>query len=403
MNQRANRTFVCSVLYLDLVGYSTQSVTAQLKLKQTLNGLLREVLRELAAVDRIVLEVAGGLVVSFLGRPADALFVALDLRQKMAAERGPDEAVAPVRIGINLGPVRVVDEPGGQINLLGDGISVAERIMNFADPDTVLVSRSYYEVLRRELPEFEPVFRFEGTRTDRQVREHSVFTVDLAGAALLRANMAPGWRARPAIPPRGAAAPTMTGADGRPAVAPDELRSGVLAAAVLIAMTIIVFAWTLRSVQRATPVAVDPLAAAPVAEETASPPAVETPAPPPARRTGGKRTPAAAPAVNEQATPVPDPAPTPAVAAPPPVSPAEAGGKAVVTLVGSPDVVVTLAIAPWGEVYLDGQYQGVSPPLKKLNVPTGWHDIEVRNTKFPVFQKRFEAKSGTPLRIEHRY
>lgn len=352
MNQRANRTFVCSVLYLDLVAYSTQSVTTQLKLKQALNGHLREVLGELAAVDRIVLDVAGGVVLSFLGRPADALLVALDLRQKMAAECTSEPAAA-VRIGINLGPVRVVDEPGGQFNLLGDGISVAERIMNFAEPGTILVSRSYYEVLCRQLPDFEPVFRFEGTRTDRQVREHAVFAVDVAAAALLRAKLPSGWRARPPSPPP---APTLAAAGGRALPGNDPLRRGVVAVALLMALTIVVFAWSLRSGQRPPP-ASDPLVAAAPAGERVT-------------------------------------------AAPPPV---ESVGKAVVAQVSHPEVAVTLAIAPWGEVYLDGQYQGVSPPLKKLKVPAGWHEIEIRNTRFPVVQKRFEAKSGTPLRIEHRY
>lgn len=399
MNQRANRTFVCSVLFLDIVGYSTQSVTAQLKLKQTLNGLLREALSEVAAVDRIVLEIAGGVVVSFLGRPADALFVALDLRQRMAAAQSADDAAAPIRVGINLGPVRVVDEPGGQLNLVGDGISVAERIMNFADPDTLLVSRSFYEVLNRQLPDFEPVFHFEGTRTDRQVREHAVYIVDTDRAAALRARLAPGWRTGPANPFRPGVAPrAMAGAGGSPGFGPEPLRAGVLAVALSMGLVIIVGAWTVRSGQRPKPAAIDPLAvaAAPAAVVAVNAPAAAvtvSPAPPVARRAGARRSDATAPAVTANNSRAP--------AALPPA--ADAGGKAVVTQMGLAEVAVTLAIGPWGEVYLDGQYQGVSPPLKKLTVAPGWHDIEIRNSTFPVFQRRFEAKSGTPLRIEHRY
>lgn len=402
MNQRANRTFVCSVLYLDIVDYSTQSVTAQLKLKQQLNGLLREALGEVAAVDRIVLEMTGGVMVSFLGRPSDALFVALDLRRKMAAAQSPDQPDGRVRAGINLGPVRVVDDPTGQLKLVGDGINVAERVMNFADPDTILVSRSYYEVLCRQLPDFAPVFRFEGTRTDRQVREHSVFTVDLAGADLLRANLPPAALQMPVGPRRWPGVPgRLLAAGGRH----DELRSGVLAAALLMAVAIVGSAWTLRREQGSTPAAIDPLAAATVAGPVAatvadgdaladsapSLPATLTPPAPVARQAGGKR-PAAAPAAANGRT-------APAMAP----SPAESAGRSVVTLMGVREVAVTLAIGPWGEVYLDGQYQGVSPPLKKLKVAPGWHDIEIRNTTFPVFQQRFEAKSGTPHRIEHRY
>jgi class 3 adenylate cyclase len=396
MNQRANRTFVCSVLYLDIVDYSTMSVTAQLKLKQQLNSLLREALGEVAAVDRIVLEMTGGVMVSFLGRPSDALFVALDLRRKMAAAQGPDEPAERLRAGINLGPVRVVDEPAGQLKLVGDGINVAERVMNFADPDTILVSRSYYEVLCRQLPDFEPVFRFEGTRTDRQVREHSVFTVDLAGADSLRANLPPAALKMPVGPRRWPGVPgRLLAAGGRPVGGYDELRSGVLAAALLMALAIVGGAWSVRHDQASSPGAIDPLAAAPAAAGDApvgSPPGSPATLAPPApelRPAGGQRS---APAAASDPAP---PATAPRLAEP--------AGRSVVTLMGHSEVAVTLAIGPWGEVYLDGQYQGVSPPLKKLNVAPGWHDIEIRNTTFPVFQQRFEAKSGIPLRIEHRY
>lgn len=402
MNQRANRTFVCSVLYFDIVDYSTQSVTAQLKLKQLLNSLLREALGEVAAVDRIVLEMTGGVMVSFLGRPSDALFVALDLCRKMAAAQSPDAPDGRGRAGINLGPVRIVDDPTGQLKLVGDGINVAERVMNFADPDTILVSRSYYEVLCRQLPDFAPVFRFEGTRTDRQVREHSVFTVDLAGADLLRANLPPAVLTMPVGPRRWPGVPgRLLAAGGRSVSRHDELRGGVLAAALLMALVIVAWAWSVRSDRGSPPAAIDPLAAATVAatkvdgdaraDGAPDLPATLTPPAPEARQAGGKRA-AAAPAAADNPT-------APAIAP----SLLEPGGKAVVTLMGIPDVAVTLAIGPWGEVYLDGQYQGVSPPLKKLNVAPGWHDIEIRNTTFPVFQQRFEAKSGTPLRIEHRY
>ena len=403
MNQRANRTFVCSVLFLDLVGYSTRPVTEQLKLKQRLSALLREALQDIAELDRIVLDVAGGVVVSFLGQPTDPLFVALDLSQGMALS-AEGEPAASVRIGINLGPVRVTSDFGGQLNVVGDGIGVAERIMSFAEGGHILVSRSYYEVLCRHAPDFERIFRFEGNRTDRQVREHSVFMVDPDGAMHLRS------RARTTL--AGRAAGQIRRLTGSRRVAPpdpatvSEVRTEVLVAALALATVIVATAWTVRSLRPST------------SGEASSPLPVLT-APPVGATAVVRSVPASGGAAVQS---VPDRLPltvsqvasntalsaviatAPPIVLAPTVVPRPVAPVAVQSApVVAPESVITLVIAPWGEVYLDGQLQGVSPPLKKLNVSPGRHEIEIRNTSFPVFRKSFEAKSGVPVRIEHRY
>ncbi|MFZ6751085.1 serine/threonine protein kinase [Undibacterium sp. Ren11W] len=40
---------------------------------------------------------------------------------------------------------------------------------------------------------------------------------------------------------------------------------------------------------------------------------------------------------------------------------------------------VSIAVSPWGEVYVDGQSRGVAPPLNKLSLPVGKHKIEIKN------------------------
>ena len=61
-------------------------------------------------------------------------------------------------MGINLGPVRLVKDLNGQTNILGDGINVGQRVMSFADPGQLLVSRSFYEVVSRLSDEYENLF-----------------------------------------------------------------------------------------------------------------------------------------------------------------------------------------------------------------------------------------------------
>lgn len=64
---------------------------------------------------------------------------------------------------------------------------------------------------------------------------------------------------------------------------------------------------------------------------------------------------------------------------------------------------VYLAISPWGEVYVDGQMAGVSPPLNMLRLPAGKHRIEIRNGKFPPYQRNIELIGDTRLRIKYKF
>jgi serine/threonine-protein kinase len=65
--------------------------------------------------------------------------------------------------------------------------------------------------------------------------------------------------------------------------------------------------------------------------------------------------------------------------------------------------MVTLAIQPWGEVYLDGKMAGVSPPLTKLKVPLGVHVIEVKNANFPVHKESVDIKADKNVSIRHKF
>src|SRR5437868_5111686 len=99
MSEAPGRTLVTSVLFLDIVGYSKKSVADQMNVKQRFNDSLAKSLTPIATSDRVILDTGDGAAVTFLGNPDDALFAGLML------QRSTD---LPVRMGINLGPVRLV-------------------------------------------------------------------------------------------------------------------------------------------------------------------------------------------------------------------------------------------------------------------------------------------------------
>ena len=167
-----SRTLVCSVLFLDIAGYSQHGVTEQIRLKERFNSTLAESLADLGAHERVVIDTGDGAAIAFLGDPEAALFAALAIFDNVGE--------VPVRMGINLGPVYVAKDINGHVNVIGDGINVAQRVMSFADKGELLVSRSFYEVVLLLSGEYSSMFQPLGTRSDKHNRSHEVYSVSQA-------------------------------------------------------------------------------------------------------------------------------------------------------------------------------------------------------------------------------
>ena len=176
--ERQSRTWLCSVVFLDIVGYTERAVTQQIDMKQHLQDLVAEAIADVPKSERLMVDTGDGAALCFLGDPEEALFAALNLRDRMTNMDGV-ETPFTVRIGINLGPVKVLKSLSGQQNPLGDGINNAQRVMSFAKPNQILVSRSFYDVIACLSQEYAQLFQFLGTRKDKHVKEHAVYEVRL--------------------------------------------------------------------------------------------------------------------------------------------------------------------------------------------------------------------------------
>jgi hypothetical protein len=181
MEERGNKTIMCSVLFLDIVEYSKKSVAGQISLKDRFNSYLSAAIRDVPMTDRIILDTGDGAAINFLGDVEDALKAALSLRESLLNEEPDVDHPLLVRMGINLGPVRLVRDINGQPNIVGDGINVAQRVMGFADAAQILVSRSYYDAVSRLSPQYAGMFHYQGSRTDKHVREHEVYAIGYPG------------------------------------------------------------------------------------------------------------------------------------------------------------------------------------------------------------------------------
>ncbi len=62
---------------------------------------------------------------------------------------------------------------------------------------------------------------------------------------------------------------------------------------------------------------------------------------------------------------------------------------------------LTIAIKPWGEVWIDGQKRGISPPLFKLQLRPGTYQLELRNPGLPSHEQRLEIMAGQSVTLQH--
>jgi class 3 adenylate cyclase/outer membrane biosynthesis protein TonB len=414
MQAATNRTFICSVVFLDIVGYSRKPVVEQIQLKERLNALLTEALANVAVNDRIILDTGDGAALSFLGDPEDALFVSLSIRDALAAP-SPQGPELPLRLGVNLGPVKLVKDINDQPNIIGDGINVAQRVMSFAQPGQILVSRSYYEVVSCLSEDYGKLFHYEGSRTDKHVREHEVYAVEAGGEALKRVAAATPARRRVSR-----SGPVALDLLARSATGVKEnLRRKPWLATTLAVAAILALAVALRLARQA-PVA-------PVAAPSPPPPKVAAAPPPPApvqapsepkvpeKPVAAKPkpvAPAAKPAPPRKAvetarppaaSPAPPAAPPPAARAPEPaarapVASAQSESKAPAQA-GSG--VLLLTVRPWGEIYVDGAHRGDAPPLYELRVGAGKRRLEIRHPDFPPHVRNLDVAPGARIEIRH--
>jgi len=453
----SNRTIIGSVVFVDIVGYSKKSVSEQILMKERFTGLLSDSLKDIANDQRIILDTGDGVALSFLGDPEDALFVGMNLRDLLrkaspGAPEPSEDATSTrsdlfLRIGINLGPIKLIRDINGQPNIVGDGINVAQRIMSFARPGQVVVSRSFYDVVSVVSEEYAQLFKYEGSRTDKHVREHEIYIVGDSAAAFDKAKSGMEDRAASTNPRSAPAAggpadkaaraaqakvaaekkQNAAGTDDGAVVVPlmqDRKKltmvGGILGVVVLV-LTVMV---ATKKPGEPLPVKSEIVATAPASK--AEPPKQEPSKTEPVAAAGAAGVPqVAAPVVTTGLAATgtaPSPASPPTMAAvtlpaaksdekkaddkkpaakadPVKAEPQKADPAKVVLVPGT----VNLAIQPWGEVFVNGKSIGTSPPIKQHKLAPGKYKIEVRNTTFTPLVTNVEIKAREDINIRHQF
>ena len=128
---------LAAILAADVVGYSRLVRADEEGTLRTLSAYL-EVIDGLVAVHRgRVFGSAGDSVIAEFASPVEAVRCAAEVQQELAKRNAdvPEDRCMVFRIGVNLGDVVVEGD-----DLLGDGVNVAARLQELADPGGIYIS-----------------------------------------------------------------------------------------------------------------------------------------------------------------------------------------------------------------------------------------------------------------------
>jgi adenylate cyclase len=147
MSEKVKRRLT-TILCADAEGYSRLMEADE---QATLAGLRRHRAAMAALVERHdgrIVNTWGDAVIAEFGSVVEAVQCATEIQQELA---GLDDGLASerlrFRIGINLGDVMVDGD-----DIYGDGVNVAARLQEMAEPGGILISGQVYDQVRNKLP-----------------------------------------------------------------------------------------------------------------------------------------------------------------------------------------------------------------------------------------------------------
>ena len=138
---------MAAILIADVVGYSGLMEADEDGTAQRLANCRSLIDAEIAKHDGRLFKAMGDAVLVEFASPINAVRCAVDIRAGLVLAEHGDERPLRMRFGLHLADVLVENE-----DLIGDGVNLAARIQQSADPDAIDVSSALFEQIRRNSP-----------------------------------------------------------------------------------------------------------------------------------------------------------------------------------------------------------------------------------------------------------
>ena len=138
---------MAAIVVADVVGYSGLMEADEDGTARRLANCRNLVDAEIAKYDGRLFKAMGDAVLVEFASPINAVRCAADIRAGLLLAGQGDERPLHMRFGVHLADVLVEND-----DLIGDGVNVAARIQQAADPDAINVSATLFEQIRRNSP-----------------------------------------------------------------------------------------------------------------------------------------------------------------------------------------------------------------------------------------------------------
>ena len=130
---------IAHVLFIDVVGYSRLAIDEQTAVVARLSQIVKatEHFRSAEAAGKLTrIPTGDGMALVFFNSPEAPVRCALEICQGVKEQPHLD-----LRMGIHSGPVNAVTDVNDRSNVAGDGMNLAQRIMDCADAGHILLSK----------------------------------------------------------------------------------------------------------------------------------------------------------------------------------------------------------------------------------------------------------------------
>jgi class 3 adenylate cyclase len=130
---------IAHVLFMDIVGYSKLPIDQQTIVLNQLQDKVRQTREFISAQgkDRLIsLPTGDGMALAFFGNPLTAIRCAIEVSKSLH-----DSGQILLRMGVSSGPIYRIRDINTNENVAGDGINMAQRVMDCGEAGHILVSK----------------------------------------------------------------------------------------------------------------------------------------------------------------------------------------------------------------------------------------------------------------------
>jgi adenylate cyclase len=138
---------MATIMVSDIVGYSAMMEKAEERTIERLGNCQALIAKKVDLLDGRIFSTAGDATLAEFPSAINAVRCAVEIRSGLAGIDGSSDEPMKMRFGLHLADVVVRGK-----NLVGDGVNLATRIEQAAEPDNILVSGVLFDNVRRNSP-----------------------------------------------------------------------------------------------------------------------------------------------------------------------------------------------------------------------------------------------------------